>query len=259
MALIPSLKTWADLEILTAADLNSNFDALRVALNSTGAFTDVARTWSATQTFNVAAFSGVVTAAVGLTVTAGGVTITAGGLTIAAGGADITGPVLVDGDVTATGDIDGNFIGTFNGTVPATSVTSGLFPGAYSFASTVAITGLLTVANQAGVSAGMYTVYSSADVSGPITLFVATFDGARRRLVGNTTITLSAQGGSVSKIFRLATAQDGTGGHTLNFVGVTWEGGVMPTPTATAGRTDWWEFWDSPMGILGRRVGANYV
>lgn len=52
MTLIPSLTTWNDGDELHASALNGNFASIRDTLNTSGAFTDVVRTWTAAQTFN---------------------------------------------------------------------------------------------------------------------------------------------------------------------------------------------------------------
>lgn len=250
MPLIPALQTIAG--EVRAAPHNSNYTSLFNTLNTWAVFKDVPATIEASHTFTA-----LQTFSAGLKVTAGGVEIEAGGLLIEADGADITGNVSITGDL----DVSGVISGALAVTLSAANITAGTFPGsAYTFAGTVTTTGTMTVQNQVHAFAGVFSNYSTANVSGSITLNVATFDGLRRRLTGNTTITFTSQAGiGNSKRFALATTQDGTGGWTLSFVGVTWEGGVMPTPTATAGRTDWWEFWDSPMGIMGRRIGENYA
>lgn len=50
--MIPALRTAVAGQRILAADFNSNFDAVRTALNARGVFTDVARTITAAQTFS---------------------------------------------------------------------------------------------------------------------------------------------------------------------------------------------------------------
>lgn len=52
MTLIPSLTTWNDGQVLYGSALNANFASIRDTVNTTGAFIDVARTWTVAQTFN---------------------------------------------------------------------------------------------------------------------------------------------------------------------------------------------------------------
>ena len=80
MPLIADLKVWADLEILTAVDLNAALSELRTKVNSFAAFKDQAQTFTAAQTFDAAVICGA-----GLTVTG-----TATATTFAGSGASLT-------------------------------------------------------------------------------------------------------------------------------------------------------------------------
>lgn len=268
MTLIPALKVWADLEILTAPDLNNNFDAIRSNLNGTGAFTDVARTWSAIQIFNATPVfntgvtitaGGITVAAGGIVVTAGGISANAGGLTIGGDGADITGNSIIDGDLDVTGTITGTFIGSFSGTVPASSVTAGTFPGAaYSFSNSAQVTGQFTAHGFTLLDTGYHSTKYSANISGSYAFNVDWANSAHLTLTGNTTFSFLGIG-SYDRFLRLRLKQDGTGGRTVTWSGVTWDGGTAPVQTSAAGRSDWYEFWVSSLGVFGRRIGADYA
>jgi hypothetical protein len=155
MAQIPSVKVWADAEVLTHTDLNNVVSTIRTTVNNTALFTDMARTVTSVLTFSVApVFSAAQTFADAVTVTTGGLTITAGGLTVTDGGVTVTGNSTITGtlggltDVTASGTITA---ATFAGS--AASLTA--LPAAEITGTLPAISGAnLTSLNASNISSG---------------------------------------------------------------------------------------------------------
>lgn len=110
MPLIADLKVWADLEILTATDLNAALAEIRTTVNSFVAFKDQANTFTQAQTFgSTVAITGAVTCAAGVTVTG-----TAAATTFSGSGASLTNLPAAS----LTGTIDG---ARFPATLPAAS------------------------------------------------------------------------------------------------------------------------------------------
>lgn len=126
MPQIAVLHTYVPTATLTAAQLNSDFSAIRTTVNQYGMFVDVAATvlvthvFQRTQTFTpsggfgiavtgggisvvgdsslvgaLSGLTGLTVASGGVTVTAGGISITAGGLTVVAGGVAVAAGNLV--------------------------------------------------------------------------------------------------------------------------------------------------------------------
>lgn len=82
-------------------------------------------------------------------------------------------------------------------------------------------------------------------------------DNHKVTLTGDPTITISIA--NDGHIMRLATIQDGTGGHTITWSGVTWSGGSAPSQTSTAGRADLYEFQKIGSTVVGRQLITNFI
>jgi hypothetical protein len=172
MAQIPSVKVWADAEVLTHTDLNNTVGTIRTTVNSTALFTDLARTVTEVLTFSVPpVFSSAQTFADAVTVTTGGLTITAGGLTVTAGastfGAGVTvsaGGVTVTGDSSITGALTGMTGVTVTGTVTATAFAGSgadltALPAAQLTGTLPALNGAsLTALNASNIASGTLSV-----------------------------------------------------------------------------------------------------
>jgi len=151
---------------------------------------------------------------------------------------------LFVGGITASGTVTAN---TFSGSgasltgIAASAVGAGTFGGAsYTFTNPVTFNNSI----QAGsINTGGSGVTGSArttpvDWTGSVTANTALNSNVFRvRLTGNTTATLSVSS-SFSGFTFLYIAQDGTGGRTLTWSGISWPGGTAPTQTSTAGRGD---------------------
>lgn len=242
MPTIPALTTFTANTLAKAAEVNSNFGTIRTTLNTYGLFADVAASISAVHTYSAtpvytagATFTTAApTFSAGLTVSGGGASV-AGGLTVSSGGAAITGNSTVTGNLTVSGTLSG----TLSGSIAASNVTSGTFPGTYSFTNAPTFLSGLSASSASvtlGLSSGARS--SAVDWTGSIDVtLVTSYNIFRARLTGNTTATFSLSS-AVSTFTLLYVAQDGAGGRTLSWSGLTWPGGTPPTQTSTAGRGD---------------------
>lgn len=145
----------------------------------------------------------------------------------------------------------------------------GTFTGNGSFGGTLSVTGNTTMG-------GTLTVNNNAAINGIASLkqwdgavnnlgLVTTNQTVDVSLAKNITMTLGANitvsfSNVVSgRTWVLSVKQDATGGRTITWTGVTWEGGTTPTLTTTANKTDIFTFY-SPDGttIYGQIYGQNF-
>lgn len=79
------------------------------------------------------------------------------------------------------------------------------------------------------------------DVSGNVSLDLAAFGFFEHTLTGNVTYTFDNPA-SPGDSFTIFVIQDGTGGHTVTWPTVEWDGGTEPTQTTAANAVDWYGF-----------------
>ena len=96
----------------------------------------------------------------------------------------------------------------------------------------------------------------NATTSGATNIDARTGAAFQCTLTGGATLTPTnvADGQRVTVLVK----QDGTGGRTLAWSGVTWPGGVTPSQTSTANKADLYELVSINGTIYGRQVATNY-
>lgn len=202
----------------------------------------------------------------------------------------VTGDAAVTGGVTVTGALDVDGATTLDAVL--ISETLGV-TGAVTMGATLGVTGAVTAASFAGAGSGI-TGLAAANLSGNASLgtiaasgaitgaagFVQTGGASKGQRTtssgGNVTVdwsttnhrrhTLSSSG-TISfsntadgQWLLLEVLQDGTGGWTPTFSGVTWGGnGTVPTPTTTAGRKDVYFFVRCGTDVLGFIADQNFA
>lgn len=149
---------------------------------------------------------------------------------------------LYVGSITTTGTVTAN---TFSGSgasltgIAASGIAAGTFSGLFTFANPVTFNSSIS-ASSASISSGVaYNARTTpTDWTGSVSVTLVTANNTfRARLTGNTTATFGT-GSGVSTFTFLYVEQDGTGGRTLTWSGISWPGGTAPTQTSTAGRGD---------------------
>lgn len=80
------------------------------------------------------------------------------------------------------------------------------------------------------------------------------------KATGALTIQLSGFAAGQFSVIRVEVQQDATGSRTITLPTVKWPGGTAPTPTATANKTDLFEFFSRDGGttVFGRVLGQNF-
>lgn len=226
MSNIGTLVDFTDGNILYAAQLDSNFSAIRTVVNTECVHTDKAsQTITETLTFNPSSGNAITVATGGITVTAGGVTVTAGNVAVTAGNltfgaasakvipgatsllfrdtADANtnlsitdaGNVTVRGTLTATGTITGTLA-----TAAQTNITS------VGTLSALTVSGTLTLSNASPLSLASTskfvvgaTSFSIKDSGDGVTALGVTGTGTATAVVANSgsagSITLTGQSG----------------------------------------------------------------
>lgn len=251
MSDIGTLVDFTDGQVLYAAQLDSNFSAIRTAFNTYAVQTDKAsQVITKTVTFTPDSGGGFIVSQGGATITAGGFTVTAGGLTVSAGGATITGNSTITGSL---GGIAGLTVASAGVTVTAgdLTLTSG---NATLTAGNLTLTSgnLRLVDGQAAITrfdAGNSSTAKTIDWN----------DGNMQKVVmtGNCTFTFSnpVTGGS----YMLECLQDAGGSKTATWPStVKWEGGSNPTLTTTGSRKDVFVFTWNGTNYLGVIFGLNF-
>lgn len=227
MPILSALTTYVDDDILTAAQLNGDFGAIRTAFNVTAVLTDTPRTISAGHTFTGTQIF-TPNSGVGIDVTTGGVTIV-GDSTLTGSLAGLTGLTVASGGVTVTA---GGLTVTAGGaTITAGNLTMG---GGQAVAKRV----------DDGDSGAADTIDWNAG------------NLHRSKLTGNCTYTFSNPQTGASYV--LEVLQDATGSRTVTWPAtVKWDGGVTPTLTTTASRKDVFAFLYNGAVYIGAIVAQN--
>lgn len=202
----------------------------------------------------------------------------------------VTDDAVVGGDLAVTGALDVDGATTLDAVLIAETLG---VTGAVTMAATLGVTGAVTAASFAGAGSGI-TGLAAANLSGNASLgtiaasgavtgaagFVQTGGASKGQRTtssgGNVTVdwsttnhrrhTLSSSG-TISfsntadgQWLLLEVLQDGTGGWTPTFSGVTWGGnGTVPTPTTTAGRKDVYFFVRCGTDVLGFIADQNFA
>lgn len=112
--------------------------------------------------------------------------------------------------------------------------------------------------NRAGTDTRSITAVVNSSASGTVT---ASPGYNAFKLTGATTLALSGFAAGQFSVIRVEIQQDATGSRALTQpVGVKWPGGTVPTLTATASKTDLFEYLsrDGGVTVFGRVLGQNF-
>lgn len=218
MSDIGTLVDFTDGQVLYAAQLDSNFSAIRTAFNTYGVQTDKA-SQTVTKTITFTPDSGAA-----FVVSTGGVTIT--------GNSTITGTLTSLTGITSSGTAAFANV-TASGTLGVTG-TSTL--GATNTGALTCTTFVPSGLAQGAIAA--YVRYSGGDAGATPAINWSNGNMQRFRLTANATPTFSNPVKGATYVLELQ--QDGTGSRTVTWSGATivWADGVTPTLTTTANRKD---------------------
>lgn len=251
MADIGTLIDFVDGNVLYAAQLDSNFAAIRTVVNNQVLHLDKSsQIITKSVTFTPDAGVGFTVSTGGATITAGGLTVTAGGITVSAGGVTVTGNSTITGTL---GGLTGLTVASGGATITAGGLT-------------ITAGGLTVTAGGATITAGNLTLvagqaagtrYNAGDSSTAQTINWNNGNMQRSKLTGNCTFTFSnpVTGGS----YYLELLQDAGGSKTVTWPStVKWEGGTAPTLTTTGSRKDVVIFTYNGTNYLGVLYGLNF-